>query len=221
VSEDAVTRAVAVFLWCCGEQRYLCAAPLKNAHLFNADFVPFNDVLKGTKSGETYSLDNVVYRAADGGLLDVAHDMNALAEYSPQYWKALFNERVGKTTWPYGSGVWSKKEWILPVRLPSRYDRCGGANILPVGLLSLILFHLRCFACALMPCLGWFPKLAFSRWSGILVVCKHKTKPLTCPSLSYTCADMLREQKCAHELGASDMDDGHCHRRHDFSIRCP
>jgi threonine synthase len=26
----------------------------------------------------------------------------------------LFDERVGKTTWPYGSGVWSKKEWVLP-----------------------------------------------------------------------------------------------------------
>lgn len=69
----------------------------------------------GRPSEEVYSLDNVVYRGADGGLLDVAHDMEALASYSPQYWKALFNERVGKTSWPYGSGVWSKKEWILPV----------------------------------------------------------------------------------------------------------
>lgn len=51
-----------------------------------------------------------------GGLLDVQHDMEALAIYGPEYWKALFDERVGKTTWPYGSGVWSKKEWVLPVR---------------------------------------------------------------------------------------------------------
>jgi threonine synthase len=30
------------------------------------------------------------------------------------YWRKLFDSRVGKTTWPYGSGVWSKKEWVLP-----------------------------------------------------------------------------------------------------------
>ena len=46
--------------------------------------------------------------------MDVQHDMEALAIYGPEYWKALFDERVGKTSWPYGSGVWSKKEWILP-----------------------------------------------------------------------------------------------------------
>ena len=40
--------------------------------------------------------------------------MEALAIYPPEYWKALFDERVGKTVWPYGSGVWSKKEWVLP-----------------------------------------------------------------------------------------------------------
>jgi len=49
-------------------------------------------------------------------LLDVEHDMEALAIYGPDYWKALFDQRVGKTTWPYGSGVWSKKEWVLPAR---------------------------------------------------------------------------------------------------------
>ena len=96
------------------------AAPLDKAHLFHADFVPFNDVMTASSSGERYDLDQVIYRSADGGLLDVQHNMEALSTYSPQYWKALFDERVGKTTWPYGSGVWSKKEWILPVRLPAR-----------------------------------------------------------------------------------------------------
>ena len=72
-----------------------------------------------------------------GGLLDVEHDMEALAIYGPDYWKALFDQRVGKTTWPYGSGVWSKKEWVLPVsarRLRRRFHaspahargRCAG-----------------------------------------------------------------------------------------------
>jgi threonine synthase len=92
---------------------------LQRSHLFNAKFVPFDDIKAGTRKGEEYSLDKVIYRAQGGGLLDVEHDMESLRIYSPQYWKALFDERVGKTSWPYGSGVWSKKEWILPVRLCS------------------------------------------------------------------------------------------------------
>jgi hypothetical protein len=60
-----------------------------------------------------------------GGLLDVEHDMEALAIYGPDYWKALFDQRVGKTTWPYGSGVWSKKEWVLPVRGLWLLGMCG------------------------------------------------------------------------------------------------
>jgi threonine synthase len=52
--------------------------------------------------------------ANDGGLLDVEHDMEKLGRYSPEHWKQLFDSRVGKTYWPYGSGVWSKKEWVLP-----------------------------------------------------------------------------------------------------------
>lgn len=83
--------------------------PLEKSNLFSAKYVPFSG-----DSNETYSLDEVIYRSKSGGLLDVQHDMEALAIYPPEYWKALFDERVGKTTWPYGSGVWSKKEWVLP-----------------------------------------------------------------------------------------------------------
>ncbi len=45
----------------------------------------------------------------------MVHDMDALKQYGPEYWRALFDSRVGRTSWPYGSGVWSKKEWVLPV----------------------------------------------------------------------------------------------------------
>ncbi|GAX84079.1 hypothetical protein CEUSTIGMA_g11503.t1 [Chlamydomonas eustigma] len=89
-------------------------APLDKAHTFNAHFVPFKDVQSKNLSGETYSLDEVVYRSSDGGLLDVHHDMNALAQYGPEYWRSVFDSRIGTTSWPYGSGVWSKKEWVLP-----------------------------------------------------------------------------------------------------------
>lgn len=87
---------------------------MEKSDLFNAKFVPFSDVADGANSGETYSLEKVVYRSKDGGLLDVQHDVEALAIYSPEYWKSLFDERAGRTTFPYGSGVWSKKEWVLP-----------------------------------------------------------------------------------------------------------
>merc|ERR1712079_831770 len=85
--------------------------PLEKSSLFNAKYVPF---IKTSDPDESYSLDEVIYRSKNGGLLDVEHDMEALAIYGPEYWKALFDERVGKTSWPYGSGVWSKKEWVLP-----------------------------------------------------------------------------------------------------------
>ncbi|KAE9609908.1 hypothetical protein Lal_00006640 [Lupinus albus] len=80
-------------------------------HNFTAKYVPFN---AGLDSTESYSLDEIVYRSRSGGLLDVQHDMEALKKFDGAYWKALFDSRVGKTTWPYGSGVWSKKEWVLP-----------------------------------------------------------------------------------------------------------
>ena len=90
------------------------AVPLDKAHTFNAKFVPFKDVQNKKLSEETYSLDEVIYRSSDGGLLDVYHDMAALSQYGPEYWKSVFDARVGSAAWPYGSGVWSKKEWVLP-----------------------------------------------------------------------------------------------------------
>jgi len=83
--------------------------PLEKSSLFNAKFVAFDK-----DCDEEYSLDEIIYRSKAGGLLDVEHDIEALAIYDAEYWKALFDQRVGKTTWPYGSGVWSKKEWVLP-----------------------------------------------------------------------------------------------------------
>ena len=61
---------------CCARPLYFYAAPfptapLENSHLFNAKFVPFKDVGSAAPSGEKYSLDEVVYRSSDGGLLDV------------------------------------------------------------------------------------------------------------------------------------------------------
>ena len=89
--------------------------PSDGAETFNAHYVPFKAIETRQKdSKETYSLDEVIYRASDGGLLDVQHDLNALGRYDADYWKKLFDGRIGTTKWPFGSGVWSKKEWVLP-----------------------------------------------------------------------------------------------------------
>jgi threonine synthase len=64
---------------------------------------------------QRYSIFDVVYRCEKcGGLLDVEHDMEALKQRSADEWKELFDHRIRTTTWPYGSGVWGKKEWVSP-----------------------------------------------------------------------------------------------------------
>jgi threonine synthase len=63
---------------------------------------------------ERYPLDEVVYTDRSGGLLQVVHDMDELSKTRAPQWKELFENRAHKTQWPYGSGVWGKKEWVLP-----------------------------------------------------------------------------------------------------------
>jgi threonine synthase len=65
-------------------------------------------------STERYDLDEVLYTDRTGGLLQVVHDMDELAKTSATEWKALFESRAHRNLWPYGSGVWGKKEWVLP-----------------------------------------------------------------------------------------------------------
>ncbi len=65
-------------------------------------------------SSERYGLDEVRYTDSDGGLLQVVHNMTELAKTSASDWKAIFERRAHKNEWPYGSGVWGKKEWVLP-----------------------------------------------------------------------------------------------------------
>ncbi len=70
--------------------------------------------------GERYPLDAIVYRCQRcGSLLDVEHDEEALAERSPEDWKSLFDARLRGGRWPEASGVWGKREWVLPELDPS------------------------------------------------------------------------------------------------------
>ena len=60
-------------------------------------------------------LTEVVYECPRcGGLLEVEHDRKALARRSAAEWKALFDGRFRLGPWPFGSGVWGKKEWVYP-----------------------------------------------------------------------------------------------------------
>ena len=65
--------------------------------------------------GETYSLDEIIYRCKKcGNLLEVRHDMEKLKEKSAGEWRGLFDNRYRKQSWPHGSSVWGKKEWVCP-----------------------------------------------------------------------------------------------------------
>ncbi|QQR89872.1 MAG: threonine synthase [Myxococcales bacterium] len=62
-----------------------------------------------------YPLDEVIYRCPKcSELLQVQHDLEALKDQSAEEWKELFNKRHRTTEWPFGSGVWGKKEWVAP-----------------------------------------------------------------------------------------------------------
>jgi threonine synthase len=81
---------------------------------------------------EQYPLNTVIYRCRTcNSLLEVRHDMQALAHRSATAWMKLFEDRYKSTEWPYGSGVWGKKEWILPQihndNIVSLYE--GGSNL--------------------------------------------------------------------------------------------
>jgi threonine synthase len=63
----------------------------------------------------SYRFDTLVHRcAACGGLLQVAHDLTALASRTPAEWQTLFDSRAVHGPWPFRSGVWGRKEWIAP-----------------------------------------------------------------------------------------------------------
>jgi threonine synthase len=63
----------------------------------------------------TYPLTQAIYRCPRcDGLLDVVHDVKALGALGAAAWMKIFDDRYKRTTWPYGSGVWGKREWVAP-----------------------------------------------------------------------------------------------------------
>ncbi|RME84017.1 MAG: threonine synthase [Caldilineae bacterium] len=62
-----------------------------------------------------WPLYEIIYTCPNcGGLLEVAHDMDALRDRSAAAWMRIFDDRSGTTRFPYGSGVWRYKEWVVP-----------------------------------------------------------------------------------------------------------
>jgi threonine synthase len=85
-----------------------------------------------------YSIYDVIYTCPTcGGLLEVHHAREPLAAISPAVWMQRFEKRAGTTQFPYGSGVWGLKEWVIPdlrdENIVSMYE--GNSN----------LFHARQF----------------------------------------------------------------------------
>lgn len=62
-----------------------------------------------------FALTRPIYRCPRcGGLLEVVHDVESLRDRSAAAWMKLFDDRYKRTAWPYGSGVWGKREWVAP-----------------------------------------------------------------------------------------------------------
>jgi threonine synthase len=86
--------------------------------------------------GHRYPIYNVIYHCEDcGGLLDVTHDLEALKDRSASEWQALFEQRTHSGPWPYGSGVWGKKEWVCP--------QIDDANVVSLGEGNTTLLHVE------------------------------------------------------------------------------
>ncbi len=80
-----------------------------------------------------FGLTEVIYRCPEcGDLLDVRHDLDALRRRSAAAWIKLFEQRYRRNEFPFGSGVWGKKEWVMPFldseNIVSTYE--GGTNLM-------------------------------------------------------------------------------------------
>lgn len=62
-----------------------------------------------------HSIYDVIYTCPTcGSLLEVYHEREPLKVRNAYKWQQLFDSRSSTTNWPYGSGVWSMREWVIP-----------------------------------------------------------------------------------------------------------
>lgn len=73
--------------------------------------------LRCIECAQNYPLDEILYLCSKpgcGGLLEVTHQLDSLQERSALEWQKVMRENLGRTDFPFNSGVWNKKDWILP-----------------------------------------------------------------------------------------------------------
>ncbi|NOJ79481.1 threonine synthase [Myxococcus xanthus] len=115
------------------------------------------------------SLMDVVYRCPRcGGLLEVAHDVNALRTVSAAEWKRRFETRFGSARLPDGSGVWGKREWAYP-QLPAEDIVSLGEGRVPLKPLPRMATELGLAALDLKEC-GVSPTGSFKDWGMTVLV---------------------------------------------------
>lgn len=104
----------------------------KGTTLF-AEYRSFDDHGAGA-----WGLDEIIYKAPGGGLLDVVHDLDALRTRTGAQWRELFDSRAGARDYPDRSGVWGKREWVLPELATEHILSLGEGNtqLLPVKRLA-------------------------------------------------------------------------------------
>ena len=62
-----------------------------------------------------HSIYDVIYRCPKcNSLLEVYHEREPLKQRNAYQWQQLFDSRSSTTHWPYGSGVWGQREWVIP-----------------------------------------------------------------------------------------------------------
>ncbi|MBN1569722.1 MAG: threonine synthase [Acidobacteria bacterium] len=79
-----------------------------------------------------YPLNEIIYQCPKcQDLLEVVHDLDPLRMTPPEEWRDVFDSRFMRTFWPYGSGVWGKKEFVCPDVLDENIvSTCeGGSNL--------------------------------------------------------------------------------------------
>lgn len=64
---------------------------------------------------ERHSIFDVIYTCPTcGSLLEVYHEREPLKKKNAYQWQQLFDSRASTSKWPFGSGVWGMREWVVP-----------------------------------------------------------------------------------------------------------
>lgn len=62
-----------------------------------------------------HSIFDVIYTCPIcGSLLEVHHEREPLKKRNALQWQQLLSSRASTSIWPYGSGVWGMREWVVP-----------------------------------------------------------------------------------------------------------